>query len=130
MTTLRTSQPRVFAAIADRAFGLAMKSAVLPALFGEDSRYVPSRSASGFGRVAYAASRTFVTRTDAGRARFNASEVAGAGITAGLANLYRPAADRSVTATLSRWGSQVVFDALSNELKEFWPDLRRAFHRR
>ena len=129
MTSLQTSQPQIFAAIADRAFGVAMKSAVLPALFGEDSRYVASRSSNGVTRAAYAASRSLVTRSHAGHLRFNMSEIGGAGITAGLSNLYHPAADRSVTATLSRWGSQVLFDTLSNELKEFWPDVRRALHR-
>lgn len=128
MTTLQTSQPQVFAAIADHALGVAMKSAVMPALFGEDSRYVASRSSSGIRRAAYAASRSVVTRSRAGQLQFNVSEVGGAGITAGLSNLYRPAADRSLTATLSRWGAQVLFDTLSNELREFWPDIRRVFH--
>jgi len=30
---------------------------------------------------------------------------------------------------LSRWGMQVMWDTLSNELKEFWPDVRRKLHR-
>jgi hypothetical protein len=28
-------------------------------------------------------------------------------------------------ATLTRWGTQILWDAAANELKEFWPDLRR-----
>lgn len=130
MTTLQTSEPRVFAAITDRALGIAMKRAVLPVLFGEDSRYMASPSSSGIRRVADAAAHTVVTRRNGGRLRFNAPEIGGAGITAGLSNLYRPAADRSMTATLSRWGAQLLFDTLSDELKEFAPDIRRALRRR
>ena len=129
MTTLQTSQPQVFDAIADRAFGVAMKRVVMPALFGEDSRDVASRPSSGIRRAGYAASRIIVMQDHVGRLKFNVPEVAGAGIAAGLSNLYRPAADRSLTATLSRWGTQVLFDALSNELHEFWPDVRRVFRR-
>lgn len=129
MTTLQLSEPRIFAAVADRAFGLAMKSAVLPALFGDDSHYVASPSASGIRRVGYAAAHTVMTQSNDGRRHFNATAIGGAGITAGLSNLYHPAADRTIGATLSRWGTQVLVDALSNELKEFGPELRRLFRR-
>jgi hypothetical protein len=46
-----------------------------------------------------------------------------------FANVYYPRADRSVTTTLTRWGMQVMWDSLSNELKEFWPDIRRKIRR-
>ncbi len=30
---------------------------------------------------------------------------------------------------LTRWGMQVLWDTLSNEMKEFWPDVREKLHR-
>jgi hypothetical protein len=77
-------------------------------------------------RVAYAASRSIVTRSDSGRPQFNISEIGGNALAA--ANAYYPSAERTVTATLSRWGMQVMWDTLSNELKEFWPDVSRKLH--
>ena len=129
MTTLRTSQPQVFAVLADRALGAALKNAVLPALFGQDTSYSASRSSRGFQRAADAAAHSLVVRNSTGGLRLNAAEVGGAAIAAGLSNVYRPAADRSVTATLSRWGTQLLFDTLSNEVREFWPDIRRVFRK-
>ena len=76
-------------------------------------------------RAAYAASRSVVTRRR-DRLQFNVSEIGGNAAAAGLSNLYYPADNRSVAATLDRWQTQVMWDTLSNELKEFWPDLRRA----
>ena len=56
---------------------------------------------------------------------FNYSDVAGNGIAAAVSNLYHPSEDRSWSATLTRWGTQMMWDVLSDELKEFWPDIRR-----
>jgi hypothetical protein len=39
--------------------------------------------------------------------------------------MYYPSSDRSIGDTLTRWGMQVMWDTVSNELKEFWPDIRR-----
>jgi len=129
MTALQSSHPQLFAAIADRALGVAMKTAVVPSLFGQDARYVASTSCGALRRAGYAASRTVVVRGRLGQSQFNVSEIGGAGVSAALSNVYHSAADRTLGATLTRWGTQVLFDSLSNELKEFWPDIRRAFRR-
>jgi hypothetical protein len=70
-------------------------------------------------------SRSAVTRTDAGGSQFNVSEIGGNLLAAGLSNVYYPAGSRSVSNTLTRWGTQVMWDTLANELKEFWPDFHR-----
>jgi hypothetical protein len=36
---------------------------------------------------------------------------------------------RTVAAALTRGGMQVLWDSLSNGMKEFWPDVRRKLHR-
>jgi opacity protein-like surface antigen len=113
----------------DNSVGNLLTSAVLPSVLHQDPRYFQRGSGGFLGRLAYAASRSVVTRGDAGHAQFNVSEIGGNAIAAGLSNLYYPATERTVTGTLSRWGMQVMWDTLSNELKEFWPDVRRKLHR-
>jgi hypothetical protein len=79
-------------------------------------------------RAGYAACRTVITRRRSGQAEFNLSGIRGKGVAAAVSNLYYPAEDRSAAQTLLRWGTQVMWDAVSNELKEFWPDIRRKVH--
>jgi hypothetical protein len=45
-----------------------------------------------------------------------------------VSNLYYPSDGHGAAQTLARWGTQVMWDAVSNELKEFWPDIRRKIH--
>ncbi len=116
------------ASLVDNAVGNFLTSAVVPSAIHQDPRYYQRGSGSFFGRVAYAASRSVITRSDAGHPQFNFSEIGGNALAAGMSNLYYPTADRTVTGTLSRWGMQVMWDTLSNEMKEFWPDVRRKLH--
>ena len=115
--------------LTDNAVGNMLTSAALPSLLHQDPRYFERASGGFFSRLAYAASRSVVTRGDSGQAQFNVSEIGGNAIAAGLSNMYYPSPQRTVTGTLSRWGMQVMWDTLSNELKEFWPDVRRKIHR-
>jgi hypothetical protein len=117
------------ASLTDNSLGNLLTSAVLPSVLHQDPRYFQRGSGGLFRRLAYAASRSVVTRGDSGHAQFNVSEIGGNAIAAGLSNTYYPATERTVTATLNRWGMQVMWDTLSNELKEFWPDVRRKLHR-
>jgi len=126
----RTYAQRYGTAFADNAIGNMLTSALLPAALRQDPRYYQRGTGSVVGRFAYAASRIAITRGVTGRAEINASELMG-NLTAGaVANAYYPAASRSLSATMSRWATQVAWDALANELKEFWPDVRdRLRHR-
>ena len=107
----------------------AQVEAVVPALLKQDPRYFRIAQGGFLKRSGYAVSRIWVTRTDAGHRTFNLSEIGGAGLSSALSNAYYPVADRSWSATATRWASQVMWDAVSNELKEFWPDLSDAFSR-
>jgi hypothetical protein len=115
------------AALTDNTVGNFMTAAVLPSALHQDPRYFERGSGAFLGRVAYAASRNVVTRSDGGHVQFNVSEIGGNAIAAGLSTLYYPRAERTMSAVLSRWGLQIVWDTLSNELKEFWPDIHRMF---
>lgn len=110
-------------AFADNAIGNFMTSAVVPSLTGEDSRYYRRGTGGVLSRMAYAASRSVVTRTRSGGTSFNVAEIGGNAAAAGLSNLYYSPPDRTVSATATRWGTQIAWDTLANELKEFWPDI-------
>jgi hypothetical protein len=120
---------RYGAALGDQVMGNMMTEAIMPSLLHEDPRYFRKVHGSVLGRTAYALSRILVTRTDAGNWRFNTSEVLGNGITAAIGNAYYPD-NRGLPGTIERFGNQLGTDAVSNVLKEFWPDIkRRWFHR-
>jgi hypothetical protein len=112
-------------ALADNSIGNCMTEAVVPSAIHQDPRYFELGRGGLWHRAGYAMSRIVVTRGDAGGRQFNVSEVGGNFLAAGMSNLYYPAGDRSVANTLTRWGTLVMWDTVSNELKEFWPDIRR-----
>jgi hypothetical protein len=100
--------------------------AIFPSILREDPRYFQMGHGSVWRRTSYAVSRIFVTRTDSGGTEVNISEFLGAGSAAAIsAYSYHPADDRNLAGVGSTAGTQILFDALSNVVKEFWPDLRR-----
>jgi len=107
-----------------------LTTAIVSSLLGQDPRYFQSGEGRALHRVGYAASRSVVTRGASGRPQFNVSEIGGNGIAAEISNLYYPADSRSLSDVMTRWGMQVMWDTLSNELKEFWPDIRRKIHKK
>ena len=115
-------------ALADNTLGNFMTSAVMPSLLHQDPRYYRRAEGSIAARAAYALSRSAITRSMSGTSQFNVSEFAGNFIAAGMSNQYYPAANRSATDTLTRYASQMLMDALANEMKEFWPDVRARLH--
>lgn len=116
------------ASMADNTLGNFMTSAVLPSLLHQDPRYFQRGSGGFLSRVVYAASRNLVTRSDSGHTQFNTSEIAGNAIAGSAASLYYPRTQRTASAMLTRWGMQMAWDTLSNEMKEFWPDVRHKLH--
>jgi len=130
MTTLlgqessdRSYRARYATAFADNSIGNFMTTAVMPSLMHQDSRYFRRGEGGVFSRLAYAASRSVVTRTRDGRPAFNISEIGGNLAAAGLSNIYYSPADRTMSGTATRWGTQVMWDTVANEMKEFWPDI-------
>lgn len=100
--------------------------AILPSIFRQDPRYFQSGQGTFRQRTEYSVSRIFVTRADSGKNEFNASEIFGSAIAAGISTYsYHPKSDRTVPNTFSVWGSQVGYDTITLVVKEFWPDIRR-----
>jgi len=119
---------RYATSFADQAIGNYMTEGVMPALFHEDPRYF--RRGSQYGgvgkRVLYAASRVFVTRTDKGNWTFNFAELVGNSAASGIANAYYPH-ERTWSDNGQRVSTQFATDALSQIMKEFWPDIKQKF---
>jgi hypothetical protein len=114
---------RYASAVADQDLGNFMTEAIFPSFLHEDPRYFRKVHGSVKGRLLYAATRVFVTRTDAGNWRFNYSEFLGNGTVAAIGNAYYPDA-RGFGPTMQRMGTQIGTDAISGVLKEFWPDIK------
>jgi hypothetical protein len=111
-------------AFADQAIGNFMTEALFPVALRQDPRYFTKGKGGFWKRTGYAISREVVTRGDDGHNQFNASELGGNAVAAGISNLYYPAQDRSFSNTAGKWGQQIGLDTLFNVMKEFWPDTR------
>lgn len=121
---------RYGAAFADQVDGNIMVGGAFPTILKIDPRYFQLGRGSLNRRFGYAISRIFIARTDSGKSLFNIPEFAGNATAIAISNVYYPASDRSFSASLSDWGTQMGLDAFGNELKEFWPDIHRSILRR
>ncbi len=111
----------------DQSVGNLMTEGVMPSLLHEDPRYF-RRGTGGVGyRLWYASTRIFVTHTDAGTTRFNFSEWVGNSVAVAFSNVYYTKT-RDVEDNVDKLALQVATDAISNVLKEFWPDVKHKFH--
>ena len=116
---------------ADQAIGNMLSEGLLPALLHEDPRYRrlgPGRGTKKY-RGWYALTRVMVTRTDSGGTRFNYSEWGGNAIGVAISNTYHPDS-QDVSDNVTKLLTQVATDAISQALKEFWPDIKhKLFHK-
>jgi hypothetical protein len=122
---------RLAANYADQALGNMFTEGFFPVLLHEDPRYRrigPSRGTKKY-RAWYAASRVFVTRTDSGGTRFSYSEWLGNATAVAISNTYHPD-ERDWSDNATKLLEQVGTDAVSQVLKEFWPDIKhKLFHK-
>ena len=108
---------------ADQVDGNMLTEGIFPILLHQDPRYFRMAEGSKTKRTFYALTRIFVTRTDAGTAQVNYSELIGNGIDASIGLSYYPD-NRSVGDFMENWGTELGTDATSQLLKEFWPDVK------
>jgi hypothetical protein len=121
---------RFSASFADNSIGTYMTTAIFPSMLHEDPRYYQMGRGSFSRRAYHAINRLFVTRTDSGESRFNYSESVGNAVAAGFSNVYHAPEDRTAARNATTFGFLIMYDGLSNELKEFWPDIRRKVFRK
>jgi hypothetical protein len=108
----------------DQVIGNLLVEGAMPILLHEDPRYFRRGQGTFWSRFGYAASRVFVTRNDSGGAEFNYSEIVGNSVAVGISNAYYPGT-RNVGSNFQKFTLQIATDAVSNVLKEFWPDVKR-----
>ena len=114
-------------AAGDQVIGAYVTEAIMPSLLHEDPRYFRLGTGSIWHRAYYAASRIVITRADDGHSRIFLSELLGnAGVVA-ITTSYYPES-RSASEAFERYSQQLGNDAISNELTEFWPDIKRHLH--
>ncbi len=116
-------------AFADDAIGNIMTSALFPIALHHDPRFYQMGSGSFLHRFWYAGTRVLITRSDTGTVQFNYSEILGNALAAGISNAYHPG-PRTLGSNVNIWATQTAWDAVSYEMKEFWPDLHRLASRR
>jgi hypothetical protein len=114
---------------ADQAMGNMFTEGFFPVMLREDPRYFRKATGSTMSRIGYAATRVFVTHKDSGGLRFNYSEWLGNASAVAISNAYYPDG-RTAGANAGKLLTQVGTDAVSQILKEFWPDIKRKmFHK-
>lgn len=102
---------------------------LFPTLLHQDPRYFPSGRKNAFDRMAYAASRAIITRSDDGRSVFNSSLFLTLLFSSALSNGYKPLHNKSFPATMENAAAGLGAVAQVNLLNEFWPDLKKLFLR-
>lgn len=100
-----------------------------PTVLHQDPRYFPSHESRVLDRMAYAVSRTVITRSDNGRNVFNSSLLLTLLFTSALNNGYKPNYEKSFPATMANTFAGLGGTAQMNLLNEFWPDLKQIFTR-
>jgi hypothetical protein len=102
---------------------------LMPAVFHQDPRYyVRGKRHNAFARGTYAVSRVFITKTDDGANAPNYSLFAGHAATAILQNAYYPDVNHGVEETAKGFAGSFAGAALSNTVREFFPDLLHLVH--
>src|ERR1039457_6701099 len=108
---------------ADQSLGNILAEGVFPSLLHEDPRYFRRGTGSIVSRAGYALSRVLVTHKDSGGRRFNYSEWLGNAGAVAISNAYYPDS-RTPLDNGTKLLMQVGTDAVSQVLKEFWPDIK------
>jgi hypothetical protein len=121
---------RLGAGYADYFMGNFFGNAVLTSLLHEDPRYFQKGSGKPIDRVLWAAASTVWCKRDKGGWGPNYANVGGNLIGAAIGRVYYPAADRTVSSTISDGLTVSAEGILGAEVIEWWPDLVRHYRRK
>lgn len=115
---------RYLAQEGDQFTGSMLIYGVLPTALHQDPRYFRKGRGKALSRIAYAASRVVIARTDSGKNTFNASQMFGQlGQASISAYTYYPKQDRELEGVMLGWTINQGYNIGWNQLKEFTPDL-------
>ena len=101
---------------------------ILAPVFHEDPRYYAQTNRKFLYRVAYAATRPIITRTDGGRTTVNFSNLGGNLAGSALAQAYYPPLNQGFTEVMKTFGGSIGGSALGDLASEFLPGLLEAVH--
>jgi hypothetical protein len=117
------------ASYGDLVIGNYMTEGIFPSLLHQDPRYFRRGSGTGWSRLKYSLSQSFVTRSDSGHIQPNYSEWLGNSAAVAISNAYYTD-NRNVHDAATKLVVQVGVDAAANVLKEFYPDVEKLFRRK
>jgi hypothetical protein len=101
----------------------------IAALDHENTRFAPSHEHGFWRRTLHAVTDTFVSRDDDGDTMPAFSRVAGAYGAGFIADAWVPKSQDNTGYALERGSTALLSSVGWNVLDEFWPDIRKAFHR-
>jgi hypothetical protein len=107
----------------DKTGGNYLVIFALPTIFHQDERYYAKGEGGFWKRAVYSGSRILITPNYQGHNSFNASEIFGRGIAQGISTSYYPSKDRTLGTLAVKYGYALGRDALTNVVREFWPDI-------
>lgn len=113
---------------ADFALGNYMAEAIFPTMLHQDPRYF-RKGCCGWSRLGYALGQTIWTHNDSGKRQFNYSELGGNATAVAISTSWYPD-NRNAADAATQFSTQVALDAMSNVLKEFWPEIARKLSRK
>lgn len=120
---------RLGAAAAGETSAAFFSGYVFPTLLHQDPRYFRSHQDAISDRLAYAASRVIIGRSDSGHNVINWSVLMSQFTQAAVSNAYIPYRNESVSGTVENALAGLGAVAQANILNEFWPDIKEFFHR-
>jgi hypothetical protein len=115
---------RLAASMAGAESAAFFGSFVFPAMLHQDPRYFRSQDTGISNRLAYAASRVIIGRSDSGHAVINTSLILSEFVQAAVSNAYIPYRNESVSGTIENAVFSLGSVAQARILDEFWPDIK------
>ncbi|PWU06039.1 MAG: hypothetical protein C5B51_13175 [Terriglobia bacterium] len=95
----------------------------------QDDRYFASGETGFWRRTKYAIASVFLARRDDGQRTFATARIGSAAGTAFISRAWQPASTSGAGNAASSFGFTIASDLGTNVIREFWPDLKRRFHR-
>ena len=120
---------RLGASVAGAESATLFSGYIFPTLLHQDPRFFRSHENDISDRLAYAASRVLIGRSDDGRNVFNASQILAQFVQAAVSNAYIPYRNESVPGTIENALAGLGSVAQADILNEFWPDIKEFFAR-
>jgi len=114
-------------ATVDRQTRMFFGEFLYPVIFRQDPRYFRSEKTTFGARTKHVVRRLVITRNDREGESFNASGLLASLTTAAIKNAYYVDSERGFRDTMVRFSGSMGSTVTINMVREFWPDIKRAF---